>query len=359
MNNLVVRPFAGLVSMPLERATGEARLALDAVQEATLLELRGKLDARKYRLRSNHCLCANDSPEKDQVVLEQDRYGLPTNLVLCRQCSLVRTDPVLDDASLAEFYEQEFGPLHRGSREPTDNYLSYVRRAGHEIHSFISEALCTGKVERVLEIGCATGANLLPFHADGKAVLGFDYDENYLSVGVDQGMDLRYGDYQSEVPHESQDLVILSHVLEHLTTPVEALQEIVSRIAVGGHLYVEVPGVFSISRRWKHTPVLYHQNDHIFHYHSRYLRTLFESLGLEVLHCDEWCRVVVRKPQGWKAREVESISTESLKSCCPSVARELRASYLYFGLRKRLVHALDKLGVKGLGKQLRSVIVSR
>ena len=47
------------------------------------------------------------------------------------------------------------------------------------------------KVKNVLEIGCADGCNLYPYHVNGKLVEGYDYGKEYLDVGKNIGASLQ------------------------------------------------------------------------------------------------------------------------------------------------------------------------
>jgi len=356
VRNTLARPFVSLARLPLQRATGFPLVSLEPLQERALATLREKLERGEYGLRRNCCLCSDSPAKQDVVVLEQDRYGLPCQMVVCKACSLARTDPVLDDESLSQFYEAEFSLLHRGAIHPTARYLDYVLPVGTALHDFVARYVADDEIDKVMEVGCATGANLLPFLERGKSTIGFDYDENYMDFGRKRGLDVRHGDYRERVPVESQDLVILSHVLEHVTDPVAEMKDVISRVRAGGYLYVEVPGLFAITRRWKHCPKLYHQNDHIYHFHARYLRVFFESLGLDVEYCDEWCKALLRKPANWSSGRATQIPTGELDSVYLSVIRELKAAHLYFGARSCLVNVLGQIGLKKKIKQLRAVM---
>ena len=353
MKNTLAKPFAGLIEVPLNRSITATALTLTSVQEEALQALHRKLSSLEYQLRANPCLCGQQSEENDVVVLEQDRYGLPARMVVCKQCSLARTDPVLDDASLASFYEFEFSRLHRGATSPTASYLEYVLPAGESLFQFLTAHLPVKELADITEVGCATGANLLPFQAVGKRVIGFDYDDGYMEYGRQRGLSMQYGDYREQLPLESQDLIILSHVLEHLPDPVSELEQLTSRLRPGGYLYVEVPGIFAITERWKHCPAMYHQNDHLYHFHAAYLRTVFEGLGLEVIYCDQWCKAIVRRPMDWELSQRKSIPLTSVKQEYAAVVRELKAAHLYYEVRTRIVGLADRLGLKATLKALR------
>lgn len=48
------------------------------------------------------------------------------------------------------------------------------------------------------------------------------------------------------LPDASFDIIIVSHILEHLTNGLEVLQELSGKLAPGGHMYIEFPSVRSL-----------------------------------------------------------------------------------------------------------------
>ncbi len=116
-------------------------------------------------------------------------------------------------------------------------------------------------------------------------VSGCDFGEKYLKFGQEKGLDLYDGEIDPQkTPKNSQDLIILSHVLEHITNPINFINEILEYLRDEKYLLVEVPGIFDIKRTYYHNPSVYFQNAHIFNFYKHYLNQFFETLGLKIIY---------------------------------------------------------------------------
>jgi len=97
---------------------------------------------------------------------------------------------------------------------------------------------------RVLEIGCGYGHLLKEFADAGAEVEGLEPDSEKVRFarerlglsGVEQGF---LG--EAALGGASYDLVLMSHVLEHLADPVRGLTQLRDLLRPGGRLFLEVP----------------------------------------------------------------------------------------------------------------------
>lgn len=344
IQNLITLP----ITLPLQRFNAVSNIELSSMQQSILSEVHELIESGEYKCVTNNCLCGSD---QGVIITEQDRFGLPFKFKICQTCGLIRTDPILDVRALRDFYSKKFSLLHRDAIEPTKKYLDYVIATGENLLTFLSGKIDVQKLEDVCEIGCASGANLLPFYEKGKSVIGFDYDEKYMAWGIDRGLNLKTGSYEN-ISDCSQDLIILSHVLEHFTDPLNELLNVIAKIRNGKFLFVEVPGIFSIHSRWKRTPILYFQNDHIFHYQEKYLVNMFRALNLTIIYSDEWCRFILRKPENWEMAEAEVSLEFKARSSVEDQLTYLKWTYIRNAVRSRLVVVLEALRIKAFLKSL-------
>lgn len=103
----------------------------------------------------------------------------------------------------------------------------------------------------ILDAGCGDFRLLteMPALLAGKQYTGCDKDGKVPPLGAafeqcDLGNSaLPFGD-------DNYDAVILSHVLEHLTNPIGAIQELLRVLKPGGRLYVECPSDRSLKPGW-------------------------------------------------------------------------------------------------------------
>lgn len=105
---------------------------------------------------------------------------------------------------------------------------------------------------RVLDIGCGNGRILAALQAAGHTVLGVEPDEAARAAAVGRGLDVLPGTAEAlpAALHGRQfDAVLLTHVLEHCSDPVQALRNAAALLAPGGRLTVETPNNAALGRR--------------------------------------------------------------------------------------------------------------
>ncbi|VAX35719.1 hypothetical protein MNBD_UNCLBAC01-519 [hydrothermal vent metagenome] len=310
MINYIEKYFCGSqFSFPLQEACSKANISLDAHQLKALKRIREKITNKTYKMVPNFCLCGHKGNEI--IITEKDRFNLSFDFKLCKKCSLIRTDPVFDHRSLLDFYRDDFSLLHRGKVDAIDKHFLKMLPRGESFICLLKELSIIDNIENVLEVGCSAGGNLYPFSEIGKKVEGYDYDLYYLQYGRSLGMNLNEGDFYENIKLESQDLVILSHVLEHFIDPVKEVNKILEKVKEHGYFLVEVPGVLDIHRSVIY-PEQYFQNDHIYSFNEEYLKVFFARLGLKILYSDEVCRFILEKPRGWKSVQIKNIYSDSL-----------------------------------------------
>ncbi len=280
---------------PLFRNTGRPIISIGRNQRKAVKLLANKLDG-KYELVENPCQCQN--PKDGEVVVERDMFGIPNRNILCTNCGLIRSEFVLSDESLDRYYEEDYKPINYNLGEATaEEYYQKQLARGKQFFDLATELNLIESVSSVYDFGCGAGGVMHYFNEAGISCSGNDYSEDYLNYGRKQGMNLVHGQMQDDFPAKgSVDLVIMAHVYEHLKDPLGTLEDIFSRIKVGGYLMFEVPGVFASMKASTGYPGAYHQFAHVINfYHEKYLQDLLSGEGLEIVYSNERCTLVVRK----------------------------------------------------------------
>ncbi|GJQ56119.1 MAG: hypothetical protein HKUEN07_26880 [Rhodocyclaceae bacterium] len=163
------------------------------------------------------------------------------SLVRCERCDLVFAQPQPSPAELADYYDHYWDGEVAVSTPSTRRYylaqslsrVDYLKRFG---------ILDANPV--VLDVGAGLGL----FH-DGMTRRGVDHD--YVAVETDrvqfEGLRRRLGTASAfrrleDVPADRKvDLLILTHVLEHMDQPHAFVSSLMQRLRPGGLLFVEVP----------------------------------------------------------------------------------------------------------------------
>lgn len=337
---------------PIARDDGLPSIALSDGQRRALYGFKTKLDQGIYRTVENPCICGNPSPDRDTVVVEKDRYGLSVQSLLCSRCGIIRSDRVLDHESNKRFYSLEYRAIYSEGHQPGAVFEDQLKR-GIRLRRFLSDHAPTAHIRDVFEIGCGAGGIVKAFEGMGTRRRGCDFNRTYLGYARARGIYALHGDFRQHCSCESTDLIILSHVLEHLTDPVSELIDIAARLRPDGFLVIEVPGVFSIGRNYL-DPRTYFQNAHVYNFCRNHLELLASHVGLHTVFGDERCRFIVQRPRDWRppvlSGPVFDPRLEALPRTVHNRLRLYQAAYLsrlnpWIWIRPA-VRALDRMGLK-------------
>lgn len=142
--------------------------------------------------------------------------------------------------------------------------------------------------ERVLEIGCGTGSDLLQFAKNGAKASGIDITSEHLRLATQRvtGLaEVKFGDGRA-IPHDAEtfDYVYSHGVLHHSDEPEKIITEIMRVLKPGGRFNVQVYSKWSYftaltmlrhRTRWKNFIENSPKPVHIDLYTARSLRRLF------------------------------------------------------------------------------------
>lgn len=259
---------------------------------------------------ASHDMCPACGSTTALLVAEIDRVGFPCSTLICTDCELVFNNSFL--LNPVEYYEHTFA--NEKWKEPEENFL---KRTAPEAYTWKRLAYIVSKlgsdfqkIRSVMEIGCADGANLYPYHAFGLAISGFDYDEDFLNAGRRRGLNLIQGDFSSS--DEQYDLILLVHVFEHMLALDDVANQVARLLKPGGWVYVEVPGIRNWNRLRKDLKqedgyvssndfLGYLQYQHNYHFDLAHLFRFWQRNGFELVQGDEWCRMILKR--GKKSQE--------------------------------------------------------
>jgi len=119
-------------------------------------------------------------------------------------------------------------------------------------HLVWEKALRTAPGRRLLEIGCSYGFFLEHLRRNGWEAEGIDVSSNAIAYARQRGLNCSCSRIEEFRPAGKYDAVVLIHVLEHLSEPVEVLKVIASWLNPGGIAYLRVPnfasGLVNLSR---------------------------------------------------------------------------------------------------------------
>ena len=213
---------------------------------------------------------------RDRLYVTDGRYTISE----CINCGLGVTSPRLTGPALAESYP--------------DSYPSWQHRQGLLAWYPAAKGLALARLPpfgrarrrapgRLLDVGLGRGDLAWALARSGWEAHGLDISPAAAASAVARGIDARVGTLDEPPwPRGTFDLVVLSHVLEHLEDPVAALTQVRMLLRPDGIVIVAVPSWDSWHRRifrerWVHADV----PRHLQHFTTASLNHAARAAGFE------------------------------------------------------------------------------
>jgi len=166
------------------------------------------------------------------------------NLYKCNECNFVFVNPMPSEKILKEFNESYFNSAH-GGFNLSKTAIAFFSGISKIRYNYLQNYLLKIKIENVeniLEIGPGKG-----FFAENY--LNQNKSHNYFVIESDQTcynslskLGTIILDTDTYINSNLKfDVVIISHVLEHVSNPIEFLKLMTLKLREGGVLYIDVP----------------------------------------------------------------------------------------------------------------------
>jgi SAM-dependent methyltransferase len=283
-------------------------IKLKNYQLKTLGKIKEKIEEGIYRFEKIPCcICKKDSFE---LLSEKERHGFYYPLVICKTCGLIQNNPRLNQESYLDFYETLYRRFLSGKSKPTEKYFEKQYNRGIKIIDFLTNSKVLNKKDKnlfVFEVGCGAGGVLKAFKDQGFTIQGCDLDTTYLNYGRDKHkLTLHHGTLNQTKFERPPDIIIYSHVLEHILYPVEELSQIYNILNENGYLYIEVPGVGNIKNSHDMNFLHYLHYHHVYHFTLTTLRNLLYLNGFRLIDGNNFIRSVFKKSDFSKSYEIKS-----------------------------------------------------
>lgn len=174
-----------------------------------------------------------------------NHFGYNLNYVICEECTLIFMQPQMTIDETNNFYKNSYRKIYQNSEKPTKELLQVQENRGKFLADFFARNSSFDKHHHFnyLDIGCSTGMHL-------QAIKNIFPNANL--YGIEPGDEFRLfckekdlNVFESLEEFYLQDIkidaVCLSHVLEHISDPVNFLKQINHIQNTNGILLIEVP----------------------------------------------------------------------------------------------------------------------
>jgi SAM-dependent methyltransferase len=222
-------------------------------------------------------------------------------VVICQECGLIQTNPRMTQETYNEFYNSEYRKLYGGKIEPDADFFYIQLKQGKKIYEYLTKNMVmsndfTNKL--VVEIGCGAGGILKYFQQKGATIYGVDLGKEYIEYGREKyQLNIFEGTIHEINLGQKPDLIIFSHVLEHILDIKDELKAVFSLMDQQSILYIEVPGLKNLCCSYNMDFLEYLQNAHVFHFSLTTLKNMMNRNGFQFIFGNEVVQSVFKKKE--------------------------------------------------------------
>ena len=231
-------------------------------------------------------LCENDEFDKLSTI---DRYGIKYFTGICKKCGLTQQYKYPNNECINLFYEKYYTDLYAFFKNPNERFNSQFNSAKYKF-DILKDYLNFSKKIDLLEIGCGAGGILAFFQSKKCEVIGVDYENDHLQYAREKNIKT-FSNYEGI--NKKFDLIILSHVLEHLVDIEYILNKCKSLLKSDGFIYVEVPSIESISKHYDYEITNFLHIAHVTHFTKNTFINFLNLKGFSIKFIDDNIHAVI------------------------------------------------------------------
>ena len=236
------------------------------------------------------------------------------SVVRCNSCGLHYLNPRPDPETLGYFYKliQTEGVNLKSqsadltSQAPDFQSKNWLKRFWYRVN-YSNPLLQFINQGPVLDIGCGQGIFISELSDRGVEAHGLEFNQSAVEICLERGFEVSQGAVEtSDIPKDFYKWIVLSHTLEHLLDPINALKKVKDALPEDGKVAIAVPNVNSpmvklFGNDWHGWDPPFH----LTHFDKLSLKKLCEKVGLKVIqvkiggHPEDFTRSLALRKGVW------------------------------------------------------------
>jgi SAM-dependent methyltransferase len=225
----------------------------------------------------------------------------------CVRCGLTQMNPQPSPSAVASRYREAYGKDYLSYE--LANEAAFLRLQQLALQDAGFESLeqemkrrpeAPHEMPSALDIGCATGALLLRLRDRGWRVTGVEISPSAEYARRERGLDVRSLPLeQNQFPSDHFDLILASHLIEHLNDPASFVREVWRILRPGGRFLVTTPNIAGFQARlfggfWRSAIF-----DHLYLFSARTLKALLAGPGFAIEGVYTWGGLAAGAAPAW------------------------------------------------------------
>jgi len=248
------------------------------------------------------------------------------SFVRCASCGLVQRNPQPLNEEIISRYSSVYGGDYLAYEiKNEESFLKLqllgLKDAGFDrIEKKIFSRYCESGQPSLLDIGCATGALLASLREKRIHCCGASRETGWRVTGVeispsaDYAVEKRALDVrrlpleENNFPPESFDVILASHLIEHLNDPKGFLSETFRILKKNGYILITTPNISGFQARlfggrWRSAIF-----DHLYLFSKRTLSKMAADAGFKITGCKTWGGLAAGFAPPWLKKPVDFLA---------------------------------------------------
>jgi len=233
------------------------------------------------------------------------------SFVRCAFCSLVQRNPQPVKEEIVVRYSQIYGRDYLSYELANEDSFLKLQQLALKDAGFknLEKKLFAHTTPSVLDIGCATGALLAFLRGHGWRVTGVEispgaeYAKNERTLDV-RNLPLEENNFSSG----SFDVILASHLIEHLNDPKAFLTEAHRILKDNGNIFITTPDISGFQAqfygsRWRSAIF-----DHLYLFSKGTLIKLLKNTGFKIERCRSWGGLAAGMAPKWLKKTADFLA---------------------------------------------------